>query len=362
MPAEGPESSNAVAAGAAGPLSTPEALRASTGPGTPRPWWRKLDWRVAAALAATYVFFGSGPAGARAALTSLPPLGLVAVRGLVAGAFLLVWAIKSGAPPPSRRQWIPAIAIGILILALGAGTGTVGQRTIPSGVAGVLSGLLPLFAGCLGYALFRESLPRQGVLGLVVGFVGVGLLLRPGSNLDPFGLALIVAGQVSWALGAVLAPHFRLPDDPRVAAGVELMGGGAMLLVAALVFRDFDGLELGAVSLQSWLGFGWLILSAVVGFTAYGYLAKTVSASIATTFSYVNPVVAMALGWLLFAEPVSMRMLLATAVIVAGVCLIVSARSQAPARARHPLTSGHGHVYVVRGPLPPALARSRTDA
>jgi drug/metabolite transporter (DMT)-like permease len=369
MPAEGSKPQNAVTTGAPDPLSRPEAPVSSTGSGNgatpnraPRSWWRKLDWRVALALAATYIFFGSGPAGARAALASLPPLGLVAVRGLVAGTFLLVWAIKSGAQPPSRRQWLSAVAIGILILALGAGSGFAGQRTIPSGVAGVLSGLLPLFAACLGYVLFRETLPRRGVFGLVVGFIGVGFLLRPGSGLDPFGLGLIVASQVFWALGAVLAPHFRLPGDPRVAAGVELLGGSGVLLLAALVLRDFEGLELGAVSWQSWLGFGWLILSAVVGFTAYGFLAKTVSPSVATTFSYVNPVVAMFLGWLIFAEPLSMRMLLATAVIVAGVCFIVSTRAEAPARLSHPLTSGHGHVFVIRGSARPVPVRPKRDA
>ncbi len=353
------EQSSAAPTAATRHLSGPGLLRADARLGDatpdrfPRSWLRRLDWRVGLALVATYAFFGSGPAGARAALASLPPLTLVAVRGLVAGALLLAWAIKSGAQPPSRRQWLPAVAIGILILALGAGCGTVGQRTIPSGIAGVLSALLPLFTACLGYALFRERLPRRAVLGLMVGFVGVALLLRPGSNLDPFGLLLIVAGQVSWAFAAVLAPRFRLPDDPRVAAGVELLGGGGVLLVAALGHRDFEGLELGAVSLQSWLGLGWLVLSAVAGFTAYGYLAKTVSSSVATTFSYVNPIVAIILGWLLFGEPVSIRMMVATAVIVAGVCLIVSTRTQAALRMRHPLTSGHGHVHVVKGTVRP---------
>ncbi len=333
-------------------LAAAEAGEGAPGDTAPRSWLRSLDWGVMLALAATYISFGSGPAGARAALASLPPLALVAVRGLLAGAILLAWAIKSGAQPPSRQQWLPSVAIGILILALGAGSATAGQRSIPSGVAGVLSAMLPLIAACLGYALFRESVPRRAVLGLVVGFAGLGLLLRPGSNLDSFGVALVVAGQVSWAFGAVLAPRFRLPDDPRVAAGVELLGGAAVLLIAAVILRDFEGLELGAVSMQSWLGLGWLTLSAVVGFTAYGFLAKTVSPSVATTFSYVNPTVAVALGWLLFGEPVSTRMLLATAVIVAGVCLIVSTRTQAPSRVRHPLTSGHGHVYVVSGRAP----------
>ena len=330
-------------------LPAPDPRAHTTANTPPLSRLRSIGWRVPLALAATYVFFGSGPAGAKAALASLPPLTLVAVRGLVAGALLLAWALKSGAQPPTRRQWLPSIVIGILILALGAGSGTVGQRSVSSGIAGVLSALLPLIAACLGYAMFRESLPRRAVLGLAVGFAGVSLLLRPGSGLDPFGVALIVAGQVSWAFGAVLAPRFNLPDDPRITAGLELLGGGAVLLAAAVLLGDVKGLELGAVTLQSWLGLGWLTLSAVVGFTAFGFLAKTVSPSVATTFSYVNPVVAIALGSLLFAEPLSARMLLATAVIVVGVCLIVSTRTETPSRVHHPLTSGRGHVYIVSG-------------
>jgi drug/metabolite transporter (DMT)-like permease len=332
-------------------MTTPSATRHGADPSTKggiAGHLPGLDWRVLAALGATYVFFGSGPAGAKAALAGLPPYALVGVRGMVAGALLLVWAIKSGAAAPTRKQVLPSVAIGILILALGAGCSTAGQRTVPSGTAGVLSALLPLIAACLGYLLFRESLPKRAIFGLVVGFAGVGLLVRPGSGFDLSGLALLVTGQSCWAMGAVLAPRFALPDDPRVAAGVELLGGGTVVLVASVLLGEFGTLQLGVVPLHSWMGFGWLVVSAVGGFTAYGFLAQTVASSIATTFSYVNPVIALGLGWLLFGEPVTVWMLAATAVIVVGVCLIVSTKCATPARARHPLTSGHGHIYIVR--------------
>lgn len=301
-----------------------------------------LEWRVTLALGATYLSFGSGPAGAKAALDGLPPFVLVGTRGVVAGAVLVAWSLTTGAPQPNRRQWLASAGIGILILALGAGLSTAGQRTVPSGVAGVMSSLLPIFAAGLGYLLFRERPPRRALLGLVTGVAGLGLLLRPGAGLDAFGVALLVAGQFAWALGAELAPRVGLPEDPGLAAGAELLCGGAALLAAATLFGGLEQLELGTVSLQAWLGLGWLTLTAVIGFTAYGYLARTVAPSVATTFSYVNPVIAMALGWLLFGEPMTARMLLATAVVVVGVCLIVSAKSEGAARLRHPLTSGHG--------------------
>jgi drug/metabolite transporter (DMT)-like permease len=205
--------------------------------------------------------------------------------------------------------------------------------------------MMPLMSACLGYLLFRERPAKQAVVGLVIGFAGIGILLRPGSHLDLFGVALVVAAQISWALGAVLAPRLRLPEDARLAAGLELLGGSGVLLMASAIMGEFGTLRLDAVSSASWLGLSWLVLTAIGGFTAYGFLAKRVSSCVSTTFAYVNPVVAVSLGWLLFSEAVTVRMLVATAVVVSGVCLIVSAGGPEPRRPRHhPLTSGHGHA------------------
>jgi len=300
---------------------------------------------IAAALAATYVCFGSSPAGTKAALGSFPPLLIMALRGCLAGVILTAWALRTGAQRPNLRQLVSSFLVGTLILALGAGMGTVGQRTVASGVVGVLSATMPLIAACLGYLLFREKPAKRALVGLVIGFAGIGLLLRPGSNLDFFGVTLIVAAQVAWAFGAVLAPRLRLPNDPRLAAGLELLSGGGVLMIASGIRGEFTQVHLEAVSRPAWLGLGWLILTAVGGFTAYGFLTKRVSTSMSTTFAYVNPVVAVGLGWLLFSEPLSMRMMVATVVVILGVFLIVSAGGPEPRRrAHHPLTSGHGHV------------------
>jgi drug/metabolite transporter (DMT)-like permease len=300
--------------------------------------------QVALALAALYICFGSSPAGTKAALQSLPPLVIMGVRGGVAGLVLTAWSLHSGAEWPGPRRLLSSALLGVLILALGAGVGTVGQQTVASSVVGVLSALMPLIAACLAFLLFREKPARRALIGLGVGFAGIGLLLRPGSALDPFGIALLIASQFGWAVGAVLAPRLRLPDDPRLAAGLELLCGSAVLLAAALVLGEFADLRLRTVSGTAWIGLGWVVLTAIGGFTAYGFLAKRVATSMSTSFSYVNPVVAVGLGWLLFNEAVTGRMVLATAVIVGGVFLIVSAKEDTPSRRiHHPLTSGHGH-------------------
>jgi drug/metabolite transporter (DMT)-like permease len=311
-------------------------------------WLRTLDWWVVLALAATYIFFGSGPAATTAAIKTIPPFLMVALRGVIAGGILTIWAVKSGATLPTLKQWRAGAIIGVLILAIGAGGGTYGQLTVASGVAGVLSALLPLLAACLGFVLFREKLAGRAIVGLLIGFAGIGLLLRPGSNLDLVGVSIIVVGQVGWAFGAELGPRVGLPDDPRLAAGVELLCGGAVLLLVALLIGDLGKLHLGSVTATSWLGFCWFIIIAVGGFTAFGFLTQTVAPAVATTFSYVNPLVAMTLGWLLFNEPLTIRMMLATATIVCGVGLIVSTKSESPRNERHPFTSGHGSYPKAR--------------
>jgi drug/metabolite transporter (DMT)-like permease len=332
------------------PGSVPERT-ARSGPRRER-LRKATNWAgIALALGATYACFGSSPAGTKAALGSFPPLLIMGVRGCVAGAVLSGWALWTGAERPGRRRVASSLLVGTLILALGSGVGTIGQQTVPSGVVGVLSATMPLLAACLAYALFRERLARRAMVGLAIGFAGIALLLRPGSALDPTGVALVIAAQVAWAFGAVLAPRLRLPADPRLTAGLELLGGGCVLLVAGAASGHFGDLRLHAVSRSSWLGLGWLVLTAVGGFTAYGFLVKRVPTSVSTTFSYVNPMVAIGLGWLLFSEPVTMRMVVATLVLIVGVFLIVSAGKPEPARhAHHPLTSGHGlgrGVYLV---------------
>src|SRR4051812_6626096 len=247
------------------PLSPASKLTARSRPRGER-IRKAASWgSIALALATTYVCFGSSPAGTKAALGSFPPLLIMTVRGCVAGSVLTIWALLTGAQRPTLRRLVCSFLVGTLILALGAGMGTVGQQTVASGVVGVLSAMMPLITACLGYLLFREKPARQALIGLIIGFAGIGLLLRPGSNLDLFGVALVIAAQLFWALGAVLAPRLRLPEDPRLAAGLELLGGSGILMIASATWGEFHTLRLEAVSSSSWLGLGWLVLTAIGG-------------------------------------------------------------------------------------------------
>src|SRR4051794_5331005 len=278
---------------------------------------------IVLALPATWFAFGSSPAGTRLALETLSPIVIMSARGVISGAFLLAWGLWSGSQWPPARHWLSSFLIGGLMLAGGAALSTWGQRSLASGIVGVLSALMPIFAAILGYLLFRDRPTRWALVGLVVGLAGIGLLLRPGSQLDPFGVGLVVIAQASWALGAVLAPRLDLPKEPRLAAATELLGGSAVLLAVGVLLGEYN-IAPAAVTLYSSLGLGWLVLTAVIGFAAYGLLVRTVPTALATTFSYTNPIVALGLGMLLFSEPMTSRTLIATLVVVLGVCLIVS--------------------------------------
>src|SRR3954464_2582081 len=191
---------------------------------------RHVERRAAAksmivlALPATWIAFGSSPAGTRLALEALSPILIMSARGVISGAFLLAWGLWSGSQWPPTRQWLSSLLIGGLMLAGGAALSTWGQRSLDSGIVGVLSALMPIFAAILGYVLFRDRPTRWALVGLVVGIAGIGLLLRPGSQLDPFGVVLVVIAQASWALGAVLAPRLDLPKEPRLARGPSCSG------------------------------------------------------------------------------------------------------------------------------------------
>ncbi|HYZ21968.1 MAG TPA: EamA family transporter [Rhodopila sp.] len=199
---------------------------------------------IALALIATYICFGSSPAGTKAALSSFPPLVIMTVRGFLAGAALTAWALATGARRPGLRRLLSSLLVGTLILALAAGVGTVRQQTVAPSIVGVLSATMPLMSACLAYLLFRERPAKPALIGLIIGFAGIGILLRPGSNVGVFGVALIIAAQTYGAVGALLEPRLRLPEDPRLAAGLELLRGSGVLLTASAALGEFGTLRL----------------------------------------------------------------------------------------------------------------------
>jgi drug/metabolite transporter (DMT)-like permease len=299
-------------------------------------------WKVAVALGTVYLVWGSTYFGIRVAIETIPPFLMSALRFGVAGVLLYGFAVRRGdrtGDRPGLAQWAAAAVVGIALLAGGNGAVSWGEQHIPSGIAALLIATVPLWMSVLGRVALGERLAWQAVVGLAAGFGGLALLVRPSGahRLDPLATAVVLGGALAWAGGSVWSRRAPLSRRPLVATGMEMLAGGAALAVAAVAGGEPGRFQPGDVSAASLLALAYLVVfGSLAAFTAYTWLLRNVRTSVAATYAYVNPVVAVALGWALGGEPVTGRTLLAGAVILAGVALIVTARppGERPARPR----------------------------
>lgn len=294
------------------------------------PAMRRLSTPVLAALAVVYVVWGSTYLAIRIAVETLPPFLMVGTRFLVAGGLLYAWSVRRGdvtGDRPGLAQWRATAIVGILLLVGGNGLVVWGEQTVPSGIAALLVATLPLWMALFGRVAFGTRLRRPAVAGLVVGFVGVALLVRPtgAGALDPIGTAVILCAPVSWAIGSLWSGRLPLPSRPLVTTGMEMLCAGAVLTVLGVAGGELGRLDPGAVSLRSLGALLYLItFGSLLAFSAYVWLLRSAAPSVVSTYAYVNPAVAVALGWAVLAEPVTATTLVAGAVIVGSVALIVA--------------------------------------
>ncbi|SCL15710.1 Permease of the drug/metabolite transporter (DMT) superfamily [Micromonospora rhizosphaerae] len=287
------------------------------------------------ALILVYVLWGSTYLGIRIAVESLPPLtsaaGRFAAAGLVLAAVLRIRR-GPGALRVDRRQLASAVGVGVLLLAGGNGlvvfaeSGPVGVA-VPSGIAALLVATVPLLVVLL--RTVAGDRPRLWTFaGVTLGFVGLILLVLPtgGSGAVPLAGALtVVAAATSWSVGSFLSGRLQMPADPFVATVYEMLAGAVALAVVAVARGELRGFSPAEVTGRSWAALAYLMVAgSLVAFTAYVWLLHHAPISLVATYAYVNPAVAVALGALLAAEPVTARVLLGGAVIVAGVALVVS--------------------------------------
>ena len=292
---------------------------------------------VAGALAVVYVVWGSTYTGIAVGLETLPPLLLGGSRFLAAGALLYAAVRFTGvrAERPTRRHWAAAALTGTPLLALGNGGVVWAQQRVPSGIAALLVATVPLWIAALDRVAFGQRLDRRTLTGLALGFAGVAMLVDVGSGgADALGALILVGAALSWATGTLLARGAALPPHPLLAAAMQMLAGGTVLTLAGTLAGEAG--DVGAVSARSFAGWAYLVLfGSILAFSAYGWLLRVAPTSLVATYAFVNPVVAVLLGWALLGEPVDARTLTAGAVIVAGVALIVTATARAaPARRR----------------------------
>ena len=293
--------------------------------------------RVALGFAAVYILWGSTYLGIRFAVASIPPLLMAGTRFFAAGCVLYALVRLRGAPRPTSLHWRSAAILGALLLLGGNGLVSMAEQTVPSGIAALIVAAVPFFMVLLSAAEKRTP-PKLSVLaGLVLGVVGLAVLVLPGGSAghaDPLGVLLLLAACLSWAVGSLYAPRAQLPASTFLGVAMEMMAGGALLWAVGLATGEGAALQLAAVTPKSALALLYLaIFGSLLGFSAYVWLLKVTTPARASTYAFVNPVIAVLLGWALAGETLTPRIALAGAIIVAAVCTIMyfgAAKAPAP--------------------------------
>lgn len=296
--------------------------------------------RVILAFACVYLIWGSTYLAIRIAIETLPPFLMAGTRFLIAGAVLWLGSRMRGAKPPTRAHWRSTAIVGALLFLGGNGALVMGEERVPSGLAALLLSIIPLWMVLLGSTEHKiAKLGPRVFVGLFLGLAGIGLLVGPNELLghgrvDPVGAAILLVGSLSWAGGSLYSRRAFLPQSTLLAASMEMIAGGSFLIVAGLVLGEARALEITNVSLRSALGLVYLItFGSLLGFTSYNWLLTHSTPARVSTYAYVNPVVAVFLGWIIAEEPLTLRTVLATAVIVSAVALMITHRAR-PAKAK----------------------------
>ena len=288
---------------------------------------------VIAAFAAVYVVWGSTYLAIRYAVQTMPPLLMAAARFSVSGAMLYAWARMRGAPRPTAVEWRVAALTGILMLCLGNGSVGWAEQRIPSALAALIVAVVPLWMVVFDWVMPGGERPTFGeIAGVLVGLGGLVVLVGPDSidasgPVDVVGALVLVAASMAWAFGSVYNKRGARPESATMSTGLQMLGGSVALVASGLALGEGHRVSLANISAASWAGWLYLVtFGSLIGFTAYIYLLKEVSPAKASTYAYVNPVVALVLGWAIAGESITARTLVAAAIILGGVALITVAR------------------------------------
>jgi len=284
---------------------------------------------VILALTTIYLVWGSTYLGIKVAVETMPPFAMAAFRFLVAGIVLLVFLMLRGGKWPTLRQCVDNTIIGTLLLLGGNGLVAWAEQIIPSGITALLIGIGPLFVVLTEWAWPGGQRPTLGIMAaLLLGLAGVVWLAAPWETpieggLPVIGVVMILFSCVCWAIGSIYSRHAKSNPDPFQAAALQMLGGSLALFITAFAVGDFSRLDITTISTHSWWAFVYLIIvGSLVGFSIFVWLMKNVQPALASTFAYVNPIVAVFLGWWLLDETVTARTFGAAAVIITSVIII----------------------------------------
>jgi len=296
--------------------------------------------KLLAAFMAIYFVWGTTYLAIKYAIESFPPFMMMGMRSLIAGSALYAWGRLRGDANVSRRELPSLMLIGFLFFLVGHGVLAWAQKTVPSGVAALLIASEPLWIAVLEPIFTKEAVvSKRTAFGMLLGVSGIALLVAPQGfdfeNANVLGSIGILIGTCSWSIGAVYARVAKLPRSPLITSGLQLMCGGMFLAAASYLLGEWTAFDFSQVTVRSWLGLAYLIVfGSIITFSSYTWLLTVTSATRISTHTFVNPVVAMAVGWAFANEALTNEMLLATLLIVISVYLVLY-RKKPPGAKKH---------------------------
>lgn len=281
------------------------------------------------AMLSVYMVWGSTYLAIRFAVQTMPPFLMAGVRFLISGSVLYLTRRIWGDPKPTGQEWRSASIIGIFLLVGGNGGVVWAEQWVVSGVAALLVATAPL------WMILIDTLHPRGrksglkiILGVILGFAGIFILIDPFQSMHQtdihlVGAAVLIFASLFWSIGSLYSRQAKLPSSPLLGTGMEMLTGGGGLLLLGILSGEMKQLNWEAISKESWLGLIYLIVfGSWIGFTAYTWLLRTAPTPLVSTYAYVNPIVAVFLGFLIAEEPLTLRILIATVLVVGSVASI----------------------------------------
>ena len=312
--------------------------------------------RLAIALGIVYVVWGSTYLGIAVADRTLPPMLMLSARFLIAGGLLYAWAARRGevaAERPGRREWGAAAVIGGLLLVVDTGGVAWAEQRVASGLAALVVASVPLFMAILDRTFFGVRLSLGAAAGIATGVVGVAILAGPSGRIDAIGALVLLVASFAWAAGSTYARVAPLPRSPLLAAAMQMLTAGVGLAVVGISMGELGRVHPSAISGESLAALAFLIVfGSLIAFTVYGWLLKHASTPLLSTYAYVNPGVAVFLGWAFAGEHVGGRELVAGLVILSSIALLLFSRT---GRRRKPKVEAVAEV--IEYPRPRVLSK-----
>lgn len=284
------------------------------------------------ALGLVYFIWGSTYLGVKYGIEVLPPLLLTALRFLIGGILFFLFTLLAGSGLPTKKQFLGASWIGLLLSGIGTGSVAYSIQYIPSGIVALLVALMPFWSFILDYFFFSKKAPSlMAGLGLIMGIVGIVFLMNPfeaaGKTAIPlFPTVIVFIGSISWALGSVISVNTDQPA-PLQSTAIQMISGGVVALLISLVAEKDQLMAISRMNQTTYLALGYLIIfGSFIGYSAYVWLINNAPPLIASTYAYINPVVAMLLGWFFASEAFGKQSLIASGMILVAVVLMTAGR------------------------------------